>query len=106
MALRGNLRDFSLPDVFQLVTFSRKTGVLRIKRQDGAEGSVWFREGDVFFAQSNWHHEPLGERLVRAQRLRLATELLLHLRQDPLLDAGEVDVHHPRQPVDGLGAPR
>ena len=69
MALRGNLKDFSLPDVFQLVTFSRKTGVLRIVRQDGAHGSVWFRDGDVFFAQSNWHTEPLGERLVRAQRL-------------------------------------
>jgi len=69
MALRGNLKDFSLPDVFQLVTFSRKTGVLRIEREDGALGSVWFRDGDVFFAQSNWHTEPLGERLVRAQRL-------------------------------------
>jgi len=69
MALRGNLKDFSLPDVFQLVTFSRKTGVLRIQREDEAQGSVWFRDGDVFFAQSNWHTEPLGERLVRAQRL-------------------------------------
>ena len=69
MAFRGNLNDFSLPDVFQLVTFSRKTGVLRIKREDGAEGSVWFRDGDVFFAQSNWHTELLGERLVRAQRI-------------------------------------
>ncbi len=69
MALRGNLKDFSLPDVFQLVTFSRKTGVLRIQRVDEAQGSVWFRDGDVFFAQSNWHTEPLGERLVRAQRL-------------------------------------
>ena len=69
MALRGNLNDFSLPDVFQLVTFSRKTGVLRIKREDGAEGSVWFRDGEVFFAQSNWHTEMLGERLVRAQRI-------------------------------------
>lgn len=69
MALRGNLKDFSLPDVFQLVTFSRKTGVLRIQREDGAEGSVWFRDGDVFFAQSNWHTEPLGERLVKAQRI-------------------------------------
>jgi hypothetical protein len=69
MALRGNLRDFSLPDVFQLVTFSRKTGVLRIVREDQAEGSVWFREGDVFFASSNWHADPLGQRLVNAQRL-------------------------------------
>lgn len=69
MALRGNLRDFSLPDVFQLVTFSRKTGVLRIVREDGAEGSVWFRDGDVFFASSNWHSDPLGERLVAAERI-------------------------------------
>ncbi len=69
MALRGNLKDFSLPDVFQLVTFSRKTGVLRIAREDGATGSVWFREGDVFFASSNWHADPLGERLVKAQRV-------------------------------------
>jgi hypothetical protein len=69
MALRGNLKDFSLPDVFQLVTFSRKTGVLRINRADGADGSVWFRDGDVFFASSNWHKEMLGERLVKAQRI-------------------------------------
>jgi len=69
MALRGNLKDFSLPDVFQLVTFSKKTGVLRIKRADGADGSVWFRDGEVFFAQSNWHGEPLGERLVHANKI-------------------------------------
>lgn len=69
MALRGNLKDFSLPDVFQLVTLSRKTGILRIRRADGAEGSVWFRDGDVFFAQSNWHREPLGERLVSAGKI-------------------------------------
>jgi hypothetical protein len=68
MALRGNLRDFSLPDVFQLVTLSRKTGVLRIHRSD-AEGSVWFRDGEVFFAQSNWHHEALGTRMVSAGKI-------------------------------------
>jgi hypothetical protein len=81
MALRGNLKDFSLPDVFQLVTFSRKTGVLRIEREDGAKGSVWFREGDVFFASSNWHTEPLGERLVKAQRVtRQALDRALDVR--------------------------
>jgi hypothetical protein len=69
MALRGNLKDFSLPDVFQLVTFSKKTGVLRIERTDDSKGSVWFRDGEVFFAQSNWHGEPLGERLVHGNRI-------------------------------------
>ncbi len=68
MALRGNLKDFSLPDVFQLVQLSGKTGVLRIQGTE-AEGSIWFRDGDVFFAQSNWRREQLGERLVSAQRI-------------------------------------
>ncbi|MEN6430691.1 MAG: DUF4388 domain-containing protein [Coriobacteriales bacterium] len=68
MALRGNLKDFSLPDVFQLVQLSRKTGVLRI-RSASAEGSVWFRDGEVFFAQSNWHRDLLGQRLVSSGRL-------------------------------------
>ncbi len=69
MALRGDLKDFSLPDVFQLITLSRKTGVLRIRGVADATGSVWFRDGEVFFAQSNWHHEPLGERLVTARKI-------------------------------------
>ncbi|MRS13140.1 MAG: DUF4388 domain-containing protein [Actinobacteria bacterium] len=68
MALRGNLKDFSLPDVFQLVQLSGKTGVLRIQGVE-SEGSIWFRDGDVFFAQSNWRREQLGERLVSAQRI-------------------------------------
>ena len=83
MALRGNLKELSLPDIFQLVTFSGKTGVLRILRNDGAQGSVWFRDGDVFFAQSNWRTEPLGERLVRAQRITpMALERALELRAE------------------------
>jgi len=68
MALRGNLKDFSLPDVFQLVQLSRKTGVLRIAGAEG-EGSIWFREGEVFFAQSDWRTDRFGERLVNAQRI-------------------------------------
>lgn len=68
MALRGNLRDFSLPDVFQLVQLSGKTGILRIAGDD-AEGSIWFREGEVFFAQSNWRRDQLGQRLVTAQKI-------------------------------------
>jgi hypothetical protein len=82
MALRGNLKDFSLPDVFQLVQLSGKTGVLRIVRTD-AEGSIWFRDGEVFFAQSNWRHELLGDRLVNAQRITpAALERALEMHSD------------------------
>ncbi len=69
MALRGNLKDFALSDVFQLIALSRKTGVLRMRRRDASHGSVWFREGDVFFAESNWRRERLGDRLVTARRI-------------------------------------
>jgi len=85
MALRGNLKDFSLPDVFQLVQLSGKTGVLRIAGAD-AEGSIWFREGEVFFAQSNWRRDRLGERLVAAQRITpaaLERALELHAAEGP-----------------------
>jgi hypothetical protein len=63
MALKGNLSDFSLPDVFSLIQLSKKTGVLRIARE-GCEGSIWFRDGEVFFATSDWRRELLGQRLV------------------------------------------
>jgi len=68
MALQGNLRDFALPDVFRLVSLSGKTGVLRLHRDD-AEGSVWFRGGDVFFAQSDRRRQLLGQRLVTSGRI-------------------------------------
>ncbi len=92
MALRGNLKDFSLPDVFQLVQLSGKTGVLRIVRSD-TEGSIWFRDGDVFFAQSNWRHELLGQRLVSAQRITpaaLTRALEIHESEGGARRLGEI----------------
>jgi len=92
MALRGNLKDFSLPDVFQLVQLSGKTGVLRVVRP-GAEGSIWFRDGEVFFAQSNWRHELLGDRLVNAQRITpaaLERALKIHKAEDGRRRLGEI----------------
>lgn len=65
MALEGNLRDFSLEDMFRLLASGRKTGTLYMERPD-AEGKVCFKKGRVFFASSNWNRESLGRRLVKA----------------------------------------
>lgn len=65
MALEGNLRDFSLADMFRLLASGRKTGTLYLERAD-AQGKVCFKKGRVFFASSNWHRESLGRRLVKA----------------------------------------
>lgn len=65
MALEGNLRDFSLADMFRLLASGRKTGTLYLERPD-AQGRVCFSKGRVFFASSNWNRESLGKRLVKA----------------------------------------
>ncbi len=65
MALEGNLKDFSLTDMFRLVASGRKSGILYLERAD-ANGKVCFDNGRVFFASSNWNRESLGRRLVKS----------------------------------------
>jgi len=50
LELRGNLKDFSLPDIIQLVGFGRKTGALRISFVGGA-AALYFEEGNVIHAE-------------------------------------------------------
>jgi hypothetical protein len=64
--LRGNLRDFGIGEVFQLIGQQRKTGVLVV---DGESDrfEVEFQEGAVACARSAGPHEnaSLGDMLVR-----------------------------------------
>jgi hypothetical protein len=103
MALQGNLKDFSLADVFRLLANGQKTGTLHITRT-GAEGQVCFDEGRVFFATSNWNRESLGKRLVKAgiiteKQLKQALGLQKIQRKDKtqrrlgqiLIDEGYID---------------
>jgi hypothetical protein len=80
MALRGKLSDIGLVDVFRLMAENVRTGVLRVSGPAG-QGSVWFRDGEVFFAQSDRATAPLGERLVADGRItQPALEQALELR--------------------------
>lgn len=65
MALEGNLKDFSLADMFRLLASGSKTGTLHLERPE-AQGKVCFKKGRVFFASSNWNRESLGRRIVRS----------------------------------------
>ncbi|MFA4965826.1 MAG: DUF4388 domain-containing protein [Thermoleophilia bacterium] len=65
MQLQGNLTEFSLPNIFQLVKMSAKSGALTIRR-DGEWGRVFFRHGLITYAFSVPQHLPLGERLVQS----------------------------------------
>jgi len=99
MTLEGSLEAFSLPDIFQLLSFTKKTGALRITR-NAAEGVVWFGTGSVTGATSDTGRQALGRRLVGAglvgdDELTAAIEVT---RDDPatglgkaLHDAGAID---------------
>ena len=65
MLLQGNLKEFSLPNVFQLVKMSAKTGALTIDRA-GESGKIFFRNGQIYFATAHPGTMPLGERLVKS----------------------------------------
>lgn len=66
--LAGDLSEFTLPDLFQLLGLTKKSGALRIAHA-GAEGRVWFDDGDVCFALADDRRMPLGARLVAGGHL-------------------------------------
>ncbi len=51
MALQGNLEDFEITDVFQLIQLGQKDGGLRITSDDDT-GVVYFKDGIVVHAQT------------------------------------------------------
>ena len=63
--LEGTLDSFTLPDVFQLLAFTKKTGVLRLQ-DDQDTGNVYFRDGQVTYAIASTGRQALGRRLVGA----------------------------------------
>jgi hypothetical protein len=63
MKLEGSLDAFSLPDVFQLLSFTKKTGGLHLSN-DGYAGVVFFTVGQITGASSDTSRQPLARRLI------------------------------------------
>ncbi len=70
MALEGTIRDFGLPDIFQLIGLQRKTGVLTLK-SDKESVTVTFENGMVVMADSSSKRleDRLGNVLVKQGKL-------------------------------------
>jgi hypothetical protein len=83
--LKGTLDDFTLPDMFRLMSFAKKTGRLDVERRAG-HGSVFFREGEVYYAESSLTKIPLGQKLLRAG---VITESQLNKALDANAESGE-----------------
>jgi tetratricopeptide (TPR) repeat protein len=68
MAIKGSLREASLPDVIQLLALGRKSGCLAIADRQNF-GYVYFDEGRITFASIVNRRDRLGDLLVRNGRL-------------------------------------
>jgi hypothetical protein len=103
VALEGNLKDFSLADMFRLLDSGSKSGTLHATTT-GAEGIVCFRAGEIFYASTSPTREPIGKRLSRAgiisdKQLRQAQGLMKIQKRDKadrklgqiLVDEGYLD---------------
>jgi hypothetical protein len=72
MALEGTIRDFGLPDIFQLIGLQRKTGVLTLTNdKDGESVTVAFENGMVVMADSSVGRleDRLGNVLVKQGKI-------------------------------------
>ncbi|MCP4231127.1 MAG: DUF4388 domain-containing protein [bacterium] len=65
MALIGDITDFPLPEVVQLIGIGKKTGKLTIEcKRDGA--CFYFKDGIAVFAHPQYRKDKLGEVIIRS----------------------------------------
>ncbi|MBI5380086.1 MAG: DUF4388 domain-containing protein [Nitrospirae bacterium] len=91
MSLVGRLEDLALPDIFQIISLSKKTGTLVVKGKAGT-GMVVFRNGQVIQAATDLPQQGLGEFLVEGGVLGRAAleEALEAQRREPSRPLGQI----------------
>jgi hypothetical protein len=61
--LEGSLDAFSLPDIFSLLSMTKKTGGLHLRRPD-SHGAVWLADGQLTGGASDLTRASLGRRIA------------------------------------------
>jgi len=99
-SLEGQLEDFPLTDILQVLQVSGKSGALFLTRADGTNGIVVFRGGQIVQAVASDAHQTLGDRLVErgeVTELKLQEALAYRTRYpgmrlgDALVELGVTD---------------
>jgi tetratricopeptide (TPR) repeat protein len=68
MAIKGSLKEASLPDVIQLLFLGRRTGCLALADRHNF-GTIYFDEGHIVYATIVNRRDRLGDILVRGGRI-------------------------------------
>lgn len=91
MAIRGSLREASLPDVLQLLAMGKKSGCLSVAHRS-AFGSIYFDRGRISFASIVNRPDRLGDLLVSSGVLSRAEldQAIAQQRREPHRRVGEL----------------
>jgi tetratricopeptide (TPR) repeat protein len=71
MAIKGSLKEASLPDVIQLLFLGRRTGCLALADRHNF-GTIYFEEGHIIYAAIVNRRDRLGDILLRSRRITAA----------------------------------
>ncbi|HEY58014.1 MAG TPA: DUF4388 domain-containing protein [Anaerolineae bacterium] len=85
MGLKGNLRDFSITQLLNLINLARKTGLLVIQGPN-EKAEVYFREGRLAYAGISGEDNSLAGILYRGGKLTRAQYNVLRQRASNLSD--------------------
>jgi Domain of unknown function (DUF4388) len=86
--LEGSLDAFSLPDIFSLLSMTKKTGGLHLRRS-GAHGVVWLGDGLITGGASDLSRLSLGRRLAGSGHV---ADNLLSAAVDEIARNGELGI--------------
>src|ERR1700712_4355278 len=65
MAIKGSLKEASLPDVLQLLAMGKKTGCLAVTHRNNF-GYIYFDKGKISYASIVNRRDRLGDNLLKA----------------------------------------
>jgi len=85
MALKGNLRDFTITQLLNLVNLARKTGTLLIEGQ-GSSAQVTFRDGKLAFARIGQEDNSLAAILQHNKKISVGQYKALKARAANMSD--------------------
>lgn len=85
MALKGNLRDFTITQLLNLINLARKTGTLMI---EGPNEKIWvsFKEGRLAYAQVGQEDNSLATILYKAKKISAGQHKAIKARAGSMSD--------------------
>jgi len=92
MALQGDIKDFSVVDILQLLSQQQKSGILSISDK-GNDVQVFFDRGKIISSNSTKRNveEHLGEMLLKANLInRLQLQKVLEIQRETLKQIGDI----------------